>query len=69
MERIIEKEKTYRIQHGQKGYSLLRVLSIGKEKLKVLDVKKNSSHEMSRSTFQRMLNSGEITVSADVILT
>lgn len=64
VDRIIEKEKTYRIQYGQKGYSLLRVISIGKSKLKILDLKTDKTHEMSRSRFQKLLNSGDIAVSA-----
>ena len=64
MDRQIEKDKTYRIPHKD-GTDLLQVLSLG-EPLKVKNLKTGKIQEMSKQSFQKRLNAGEIYVSADL---
>jgi len=66
MDRIIEKNKTYRIPHNGKT-SLLRVLDLTSTKVKVLDLKTNKKYSVSLETFQDGLNLGTIYVSAEVV--
>lgn len=61
--RLIEKGKTYRIQHGAK-YNLVRVTDIGNKAVTLHDLKTDKSHSMSRSAFQEGVDSGKICVSA-----
>jgi hypothetical protein len=63
MNRLIEKNKTYRIPHKGKT-SLFRVLDITSNKIKVLDLKNNKKYSMSRDIFQDGLDLGTIYVSA-----
>ena len=66
MDRLIEKNKTYRIPKGDGTTELLHVLSIG-DNLKVTDLGSGKTKTMDKAAFQKRLNAGEIYVSAELI--
>lgn len=66
MDRLIEKNRTYRIPHENGETKLYQVLEVGKS-LKVKDLKSGTVKQMDRSSFQKRLNAGEIYVSANLI--
>jgi len=66
MERLIEKNRTYRIPKEDGTTELLHVLSVG-ENVILKDVKTGNSRSIKRSTFQSRLDNGEIYVSASLL--
>jgi hypothetical protein len=63
MEKEIRTTQTYRIEHNGK-FSLFEVIAIGKDKVKIRDLSAGTTHEVSRSSFQRRLDEGKIYVSS-----
>ena len=65
LQRLIEKDKTYRLPHGS-TYCLFKVLTIGPKDLKILDLKTNKATSFAKERFQKLLNEGVLRVSAKV---
>jgi hypothetical protein len=66
MDRMIEKNRTYRIPKDDGTTDLLQVVEIGKT-LKVKDIKTNKIKSMDKQNFIKRLNEGEIYVSASIL--
>ena len=66
MDRMIEKNRTYRIPKEDGTTELLQVVDIGKT-LKVKDIKTNKIKSMDKQNFIQRLNEGEIFVSASLL--
>lgn len=64
--RVLEKNKTYRIQHGQK-YNLFQILDIEGDTLKIKDLKRGTNKHVSKTSFQKKLDMGQIHVSAQTV--
>jgi hypothetical protein len=65
MDRLIEKNKTYRIPKKDGSTDLIQVLLILGDSIKVKDLKKNIIKILKKSTFEKDLDEGRIYVSAE----
>ena len=65
MDRLIEKNKTYRIPRKDGSTDLIQVLLIIGDSIKVRDLKKDIIKILKKSTFERDLDEGRIYVSAE----
>lgn len=63
MQRLIEKNKTYRIPYEDKT-TLLRVLKIGDSRIRIQDLKSGRVFSVSKNSFQKGIDEGTIYVSA-----
>ena len=61
--RLIEKNRTYRIQHGS-SYCLFYVVEEKGDRMVVEDQQTNKRHQLNKKLFLEKLNSGVITVAA-----
>ena len=66
MERLIEKDRTYRIPKENGETDLYQVVSIGNE-LRLKNIKTGTIKNVNKSNFQKRLDAGEIYVSANLI--
>ena len=65
MDRLIEKNKTYRIPRKDGSTDLIQVLLIIGDSIKVRDLKKDIIKILKKSTFEKDLDEGRIYVSAE----
>jgi len=65
MDRLIEKNKTYRIPRKDGSTDLIQVLLIIGDSIKVRDLKKDIIKILKKSTFEQDLDEGRIYVSAE----